>query len=367
VREGRRSGLRAWAATALLVLVGLSATGTLAQGYALVTMQTGDTLSGIAERYHVPVDAILERNRLAGTDVRAGDVVRVPLGDVHGGPAQRPSALPPDFGVHTVRLGETLTQIAGQHNMTIEGLVGANPDLPSRDLLSPDTDLLVPPSPGLVVRIARPTDLLESITRYGVAPEAVVRANGLGSPLDIRSDMLVFLPGVVPTEAMNRLRAVRATERNFVWPVVGRLSSPFGPRNLGLGTANFHVGIDIAAPFDTPVFASRAGTVTFAGTAGSYGKLIKIRHPDGSETRYAHNGCLLVTPGMYVEQGQSIALVESTGLSTGPHVHFEIREGGVPRDPRTLLPLFRHRVHNAPAQRPPMPSPPSSYAGFACA
>lgn len=87
---GRRSGLRAWAATAVLVLVGLSTTATLAQGDALVTVQTGDTLSGIAERYHVPVVAILERNRLAGTDVRAGDVVRVPLGDVHGGPSSAP-------------------------------------------------------------------------------------------------------------------------------------------------------------------------------------------------------------------------------------------------------------------------------------
>lgn len=134
------------------------------------------------------------------------------------------------------------------------------------------------------------------------------------------------------------MRAVLATERNFVWPVVGRLSSPFGPRNLGLGTANFHVGIDIAFPFDKPVFASRAGTVTFAGTAGSYEKLIEIRHPDGSETRYAHNGTLLVTPGRYVEQGQTIALAGSTGLSTGPHVHFEIRERGIPRDPRTRLP-----------------------------
>lgn len=332
---------RTWpglATVLLLALVGLLATRGHAQGYALVTVQPGDTLSGIAERYHLPIDAIRDLNRLEGTGLRAGETLRVPLGDIHGGPVERTSGLPPDFRVHTVRAGETLTQIAAVHDVTVETVVGANPDLPSLDLLSADTDLLVPPSPGLVVRIARPGDLLELVARYGLAPEVVVRANGLGTPLDLRPDMLVFLPGVAPTEVMGRLRAARAAARSFIWPVVGRLSSPFGPRNLGLGTANFHAGIDIAVPFDTPVKASRAGTVTFAGTAGSYGKLVKIRHPDGSETRYAHNGRLLVTPGMYVEQGQSTALVGSTGPSTGPHVHFEVREGGVPRDPRTLLP-----------------------------
>jgi murein DD-endopeptidase MepM/ murein hydrolase activator NlpD len=86
-----------------------------------------------------------------------------------------------------------------------------------------------------------------------------------------------------------------------------------------------HRGIDIAAPIGTPVHAAAAGVVEFsAWNSGGYGNMIDIRHPDGTVTRYAHLSRSLVRAGQQVEQGDQIALVGSTGYSTGPHLHFEV-------------------------------------------
>lgn len=86
-----------------------------------------------------------------------------------------------------------------------------------------------------------------------------------------------------------------------------------------------HKGIDIANGTGTPIYASADGVVEKAGwNSGGYGNLVDIRHPDGSLTRYAHNSKILVRPGQFVHQGDTIALMGSTGFSTGPHSHFEI-------------------------------------------
>ncbi|MFP4009591.1 MAG: M23 family metallopeptidase, partial [Spirulinaceae cyanobacterium] len=90
-----------------------------------------------------------------------------------------------------------------------------------------------------------------------------------------------------------------------------------------------HRGIDIAGPTGTPIVAAASGEIIVAGwNSGGYGNLVDIRHPDGSMTRYAHNSKLLVRKGQWVQQGQQIALMGSTGYSTGPHLHFEIHPNG---------------------------------------
>jgi murein DD-endopeptidase MepM/ murein hydrolase activator NlpD len=106
----------------------------------------------------------------------------------------------------------------------------------------------------------------------------------------------------------------------FIWPARGVLSSGYGWR-----WGRMHRGIDIAAPIGTPVHAAAAGVVEFsAWNSGGYGNMIDIRHPDGTVTRYAHLSRSLVRAGQQVEQGDQIALVGSTGYSTGPHLHFEV-------------------------------------------
>lgn len=121
----------------------------------------------------------------------------------------------------------------------------------------------------------------------------------------------------------------------YIWPAKGVLTSGYGWR-----WGRMHKGIDIAAPIGTPIFAAAPGEVISAGwNSGGYGNLVKVKHPDGSVTLYAHNSRILVRRGEKVEQGQLISQMGSTGYSTGPHLHFEIHPGGKgATNPIALLP-----------------------------
>ena len=124
-----------------------------------------------------------------------------------------------------------------------------------------------------------------------------------------------------------------------IWPVSGQISSPFGFRSSpgGIGST-FHEGIDIAADYGTPVEATASGVVTQAGWVGGYGYLVEIKHEGGVTTRYGHNSAVLVTVGQEVNQGDVISLIGSTGNSTGPHCHYEVRINGDAVDPSYFLP-----------------------------
>lgn len=117
------------------------------------------------------------------------------------------------------------------------------------------------------------------------------------------------------------------------WPATGKVTSEFGTRS-----GRLHAGIDIGAQTGTPIRAAAGGHVRFAGWRGGYGRTVEIDHGDGIVTRYAHQSVLLVTRGERVPAGHTIGEVGSTGASTGPHLHFEVREDGEVRDPRRELP-----------------------------
>ena len=120
----------------------------------------------------------------------------------------------------------------------------------------------------------------------------------------------------------------------FIWPADGVISSGFGWR-----WGRLHAGLDIAAPIGTPILAAATGVVDYAGWSdGGYGNMIDIRHPDGTITRYGHLNEIYVKEGQSVSQSQSIGAMGSTGFSTGPHLHFEIRpNGGSAIDPMAFL------------------------------
>jgi murein DD-endopeptidase MepM/ murein hydrolase activator NlpD len=99
-----------------------------------------------------------------------------------------------------------------------------------------------------------------------------------------------------------------------------------------------HDGIDIAAPEGAPVTAAAAGTVVYAGEQPGYGAVVILKHEGGLATVYAHNSRVLVREGVRVEAGEAIARVGQTGRTTGPHLHFEVREGTRPRNPLLYLP-----------------------------
>ncbi len=117
-------------------------------------------------------------------------------------------------------------------------------------------------------------------------------------------------------------------------PASGKISSPFGMRNHPIKKVNKeHDGVDIDSSKGDPILASAAGIVEFSGYSNGYGYNVIIDHGNGYRTLYAHSSKLLVKKGDRIDKGQKIALVGSTGLSTGPHLHFEIRINNIPVDP----------------------------------
>ena len=122
------------------------------------------------------------------------------------------------------------------------------------------------------------------------------------------------------------------SSQGFIWPASGTITSGFGPR-----WGRMHEGIDIAAPSGTPISAVAAGRIIYTGYMSGYGNITIIDHGNGLATAYAHQSSIAVSCGQSVTQGQTIGYVGSTGHSTGPHLHFEVRVNGNPVDPLGYL------------------------------
>ena len=137
---------------------------------------------------------------------------------------------------------------------------------------------------------------------------------------------------------VNRIRAAQASTSSapsssgLIWPVSGPVTSPFGWR-----WGRLHEGIDIGVPYGTPIRAAASGTVIYCGWESGYGNLTVIDHGGAIATAYGHQSSILVACGQQVTQGDVIGYVGSTGHSTGPHLHFEVRVNGIPVDPMGYL------------------------------
>ncbi len=141
-------------------------------------------------------------------------------------------------------------------------------------------------------------------------------------------------PGPPPSGSTTTTTAPRPPgSPAFTWPVSGPVTSGFGPR-----WGRMHNGIDIAAPTGTPIGASAAGEVFFVGWLGGYGNTVLVDHGNGYTTLYGHQSELRASVGQSVSAGTTVGLVGSTGNSTGPHLHFEIRVWDTPQDPLLYLP-----------------------------
>lgn len=156
--------------------------------------------------------------------------------------------------------------------------------------------------------------------------------------LETRSQETGPLPLVPQPQALPRAPEPSIVEPNV--PVDGVISSNFGLRKHPLyGDSRFHRGMDIAAPVGTKVYPYQGGKVVFSGEQAGYGNTIVIDHGNGYVTKYAHNRINLVKAGDLVDEDTVIAEVGSTGLSTGPHLHFEVRQHGKYLDPARVLAL----------------------------
>jgi lipoprotein NlpD len=181
--------------------------------------------------------------------------------------------------------------------------------------------------------------------RAGVPAEDILELNGLERAEDVKPGRLIFVltapgapgdaPAPGPAEPQRLLTASEGAGR-FRWPlanVAHNVGSPFGSRG-----ARAHEGIDLPAPTGTPVLAAADGEVVYAGDGiRGYGNLVVLQHPGDLLTVYAHNSALFVAQGQAVRAGERIAAVGQTGRATGPHLHFEVRQGQIPRDPMPYL------------------------------
>ncbi|HZY04643.1 MAG TPA: M23 family metallopeptidase [Anaeromyxobacteraceae bacterium] len=183
---------------------------------------------------------------------------------------------------------------------------------------------------------------------YGIEVRDLMEVNDLADPRQLEVGRELFIPGAVrpldvpplppgvmpePEPEPQALPRAPPADPSLRWPLHGVLYSRFGVRQ-----GQRHDGIDIAAPEGTPVVAAAAGTVVYTGRQSGYGAIVILRHQDGLVTLYAHNSEVLVKEGDRVEAGAPIARVGQSGRTTGPHLHFEVRQGTRPRNPLFYLP-----------------------------
>jgi murein DD-endopeptidase MepM/ murein hydrolase activator NlpD len=319
----------------------------------------GDTLYDIARRHGTSVQQLQQLNNLTDTTLRIGQVLTVSTAP------PRPAEVAPGFATHIVVAGETLAELLARYRISRELLLAINADVAVEGSFPPGVALRIPKGP--VHRVDEGENLLTIALRYGLSPTELAAANGVSSASAVSPGQWLVIPTPLVAEsrdlhayveaprdrrsvllAAQRRLAGRAAEvlgrfeppaEGYRWPLATRgvISSLFGPRALsGLGST-FHTGLDIAAPTGTPILAARDGVVTRAGWGGVYGYVVFVDHADGSQTRYAHMSRILVEVGRYVAAGETLGLVGSTGASTGPHLHFEIRLHGRAVNPLDYL------------------------------
>ena len=245
---------------------------------------------------------------------------------------------------YLVQPGDSLASIADNFAIDVPTMLGANA-IDDPDLLPVGTELNVLPLVGVLYRVADGDTLGLIADHYAVDLPEIVRVNALPSAeLIVEGDQLI-LPGARPRSAISAdqvapvltMPAPVLIQPSFLWPVLGRITSYF--RQVGWTSPRGHAGIDIAAPMGAPIAAAATGRVVLATRAGGpYGTMVIIDHGDGIRTVYGHLSELEVDVGEQVDRGQLIGLCGSTGFSTGPHLHFEVRRDGELLDPLSYLP-----------------------------
>ena len=195
-----------------------------------------------------------------------------------------PLRIPVAAAIHVVVPGDTMFDLADRYGLDLETLAGANSEK-NLDLLEVGDLLHIPTANN--IRVAQLTSQ--------------------------------------PSRSLS-------TSKLMKWPIEGTITSSFGWRKAG-----YHHGIDIANKIGTPIRAAAAGTVSFTGYKSVYGLTVIVDHPDGKQTLYAHAQKTFVRKGEQVKQGDTIAAVGMTGVTTGPHVHFEVRVGTRASDPISYL------------------------------
>ena len=303
------------------------------------TVQTGDTLYDIAVAFSMTADELIAINNLDGTTIKPGQTLVLRASTTEPPPAPL---------VVTVQPGDTLWAIATNNETTIDALVQAN-NLVSASALRPGDTLTIPgryaptstadqggPVPQTVT-VERGDTLWDIASRYNTSITALVSANNMADTNIEVGQQLKIIPDNELFKASEATPQPSSTQAaTMMWPVLGDITSHFGYRRLRIGGTNMHYGLDIDGETGDPIHAAVAGTVTFSGWRSGFGYLVIVTNGN-TEYYYAHASELFVGEGENVLVGQHIANVGATGRVTGSHLHFEVRIDGTPVDPLPLL------------------------------
>ena len=311
------------------------------------TVRSGDSLYDIARGHGLTVGELVAWNGLDGTLIRPGQVLSLTRD------AGTPPAAP--LVVH-VQPGDSLWSIARAHGSTVDALATAN-GLTTGSTLRVGLALTVPgrfaavdattgtpttnvggPAPTQV-RVMPGDNLWKIARQHNTTIAAIMSLNGLTGDRLTVGEVLRVVPGPdlgVASSVSGSAAFVPDGSDAMVWPLVGQITSRFGWRRLSIGGSNMHNGLDIGGRTGDPIRSATDGIVTYSGWRGGYGYVVVVENGD-TEYWYGHASALIAEVGDRVAPGDIIARVGSTGISTGPHLHFEIRVDGTPIDPLPIL------------------------------
>ena len=326
-----------------------------------IVVGRGDTLEGIARKYGVPAQAILETNGVHGA-IRPGERLVIPRYVMGEGQATAPNIAAPHVeaaraepvrqpvaqprpqavaasDVHVVQPGESLIGIGRRYGMSLSEIARLNGIKPYTKVSIGDR-IKVPGRGGneRVAAVHQPAPVAQAqpqrVERPRVA-QAAPPIDNVGTVPTENARVVTPEPAATSQSPVKKAEAVAENKMpQFHWPVTGHVIEAFGQRPNG--TTND--GINLAVPADTPIKAAEDGVVAYSGNElKGYGNLVLIRHADNFVSAYANASELLVKRGDSVKRGQVIARAGQTGNVTSPQLHFEIRKGSTPVDPRKYL------------------------------
>lgn len=322
-----------------------------------------DTINKISQKTGISVDTIKLLNGISSDKelqtkekivlpVINGNVVKVKQGDTLEVMAVKNSvstgriiALNKNHlkNPHYLQIGQPIFVPSDKSTDTKVAVKTENKPTPAK---TTDSKISVSRENNIVHKLAAGETIGLLAVRYGISEEKIMAANVNINPTRLQINQRIIIPVNSLKRNGSRSKDLKLASRSLmggyengsvksgrlVWPAYGQFSSPFGWRGR-----EYHRGIDIAASYGTNIVAAMSGYVISAGWDGGYGNMIQIRHYNGMVTRYAHCSKFYVSSGQYVNGGQVIAAIGTSGYATGPHVHFEVMVNGSQVNPRNYL------------------------------
>ncbi len=272
-----------------------------------------------------------------------GNAAIAPLSPLAPEPGSEPASSSPDKPrVYTVQESDTAASIAAEFNISTNTILWAN-GLTARDIIKVGDNLTILPTTGVLHTVDSGETVLALANKYDANTNDIINYNQLGDDAKLYIGQKIIIPdgyispppasprvvsNTVPLDDSDIPPPASAEEAGFIWPTIGRHLSQY----FRWG----HTGIDIDNQARPPVYAAAAGTVEFTGRLGAYGNLAIVNHGGGLTTYYAHLDKFYASPGQSVAKGDAIAKMGSSGRSTGPHLHFEVRRYGQPVNPLSM-------------------------------